>query len=71
MNEHGEFVDDFDPYQLERRENPYAEVLGGNDVEDKNPRRCAWCGRALVERNGTNYCSKRCRFMAWRKSHES
>lgn len=76
MNEYGEFVDDFDPYGIER-EGAYAEVLGripvgkgalkGHPTAEELPR-CDFCGKPIVGRNnGAVYCSGRCKMAAYRR----
>ena len=67
MNEHAEFVDDFDPYSKPLR----VKHVGPNDrdwsaylsyIKKEPPIRCAECGEIFTPtRTNQIYCSKKCR----------
>lgn len=63
MNEHGEFVDDFDPYGIERH-GAYADTLGKIPTYRAYMTKCPICGAEFKSSNGRIYCSDRCQWKA-------
>ena len=61
MNEHGEFVDDFDPYGLERRSGAYRKVMSKHDSIDN--RRCVDCGKPIWHMKPGAVRCPRCQWM--------